>query len=100
MCAQTLKLNGDFLRDDDFLKYGIRSYVALPLMKHGELIGVVDFLSVKQRTFSNDEIRLLQDVSDMVSIAVSNALAYEQIIILKEQLQIENRLLQDGIVTR
>src|SRR5262245_3050814 len=89
-----------FLRDDDFLKYGIRSYVALPLMKHGELIGVVDYLSIKQRTFSNDEIRLLQDVSDMVSIAVSNALAYEQIIILKEQLQIENRLLQDGIVTR
>src|SRR5262245_47426505 len=35
-----------FLRDDDFLKYGIRSYIALPLTKHGELIGVVDFLSV------------------------------------------------------
>ena len=36
----------------------------------------------------------------MVSIAVSNALAYEQINTLKEQLQIENRLLQDEIVQR
>src|SRR6185503_13084610 len=31
-----------FRRDDDFLKYGIHSYVALPLTKHGELLGVVD----------------------------------------------------------
>ena len=84
-----------FLRDDDFLKYGIHSYVALPLMKHGELIGVVDFLSLKTRSFSETEVQLLQDVSDMVSIAVSNALAYEQINVLKEQLQIENRLLRD-----
>ena len=36
----------------------------------------------------------------MVSIAVSNALAYEQINALKEQLQIENRLLRDEIVQR
>ena len=84
-----------FLRDDDFLKYGIHSYVALPLMKHGELIGVVDFLSLKTRSFTETEVQLLQDVSDMVSIAVSNALAYEQINVLKEQLQIENRLLHD-----
>ena len=84
-----------FLRDDDFLKYGIHSYVALPLMKHGELIGVVDFLSLKTRSFTETEVQLLQDVSDMVSIAVSNALAYEQINVLKEQLQIENRVLRD-----
>jgi len=45
-------------------------------------------------------VQLLQDVSDMVSIAVSNALAYEEINALKEQLQIENRWLQDEIVQR
>ena len=43
-------------------------------------------------------MQLLQDVSDIVSIAVSNALAYEQINSLKEQLQLENRVLQDEIV--
>jgi formate hydrogenlyase transcriptional activator len=35
-----------------------------------------------------------------VSIAVSNALAYDEIHTLKEQLQVENRLLQDEIVQR
>jgi formate hydrogenlyase transcriptional activator len=89
-----------FARDDDFLKRDIRSYIALPLMKHGELIGVVDFLSTEKRSYTPAQIQLLQDVSEMVSIAVSNALAYEEINALKEQLQIENRLLQDEIVQR
>ncbi len=89
-----------FVRDDDFLKRDIRSYIALPLMKHGKLIGVVDFLSGEKRNYSDSQIRLLQDVSDVVSIAVSNALAYEEINTLKEQLQAENRLLQDEIVQR
>src|SRR5215467_10611747 len=35
-----------FIRDDDFLKYGIRSYIGLPLMDRGEMIGVVDFVSL------------------------------------------------------
>src|SRR4030095_6675262 len=38
-----------FARDDDFLKRDIRSYIALPLMKRGKLIGVVDFLSAEKR---------------------------------------------------
>jgi formate hydrogenlyase transcriptional activator len=87
-----------FQRDDEFIKYGIQSYLALPLKKHGELIGVVDFLSRKRLSFTPDDVQLLQDVSDIVSIAVSNALAYEQINSLKEQLQLENRVLQDEIV--
>jgi formate hydrogenlyase transcriptional activator len=89
-----------FARDDDFLKYGIKSYAALPLMKHGELIGVVDFVSLERLRFTDAEVQLLQDVSDMVSIAVSNALAYEQINVLKEQLQVENRMLRDDMVQR
>jgi hypothetical protein len=36
----------------------------------------------------------------MVSVAVSNALAYQQIKVHRDQLQIENRLLQDEIVQR
>jgi formate hydrogenlyase transcriptional activator len=89
-----------FAADEDLLKYGIRSYIGLPLMKHGAFIGIVEFLSDKARNYSADEVQLLQDVSEMVSIAVSNALAYEEISTLKQQLQLENRLLQDEIVQR
>jgi formate hydrogenlyase transcriptional activator len=45
-------------------------------------------------------VQLLQDVSEIVSIAVSNALQFEEIKALKEQLQLENHILQDEIVQR
>jgi len=89
-----------FPEDESLLHYGVRSYISLPLLKRGELLGAVDFISFEKRNFHNDEVQLLQDVSEIVSIAVSNALAFEEIKALKEQLQAENRLLQDEIVQR
>jgi formate hydrogenlyase transcriptional activator len=89
-----------FREDERLLQYGVRSYVSLPLLKRGETIGAVDFISFEKRDFEPVELQLLQDVSEIVSIAVSNALAYEEIKTLKEQLQAENRLLQDEIVQR
>jgi formate hydrogenlyase transcriptional activator len=97
VCANLL-VEHHFPVDEKLLEYGIRSYVSLPLLKRGELLGVVDFLSFEQRSFDQGEVQLLQDVSEIVSIAVSNALAFEEIKTLKEQLQAENRLLQDEIV--
>ncbi len=93
-----LALEKRFPLDEKMLLYGIRSYVSLPLMKRGALLGAVDFVSFEQHNFDQGEVQLLQDVSEIVSIAVSNALAFEEINALKEQLQAENRLLQDEIV--
>ena len=98
--SRNLEVERRFPKDDDFLQYGIRSYIVLPLMRQGILIGAVNYLSIEKRDYTDDEIQLLQDVSEMVSIAVSNALAYDEIHSLKERLQVENRLLQDEIVQR
>jgi formate hydrogenlyase transcriptional activator len=98
--CRNLETQRRFPKDDEFLEYGIRSYIVLPLMRQGTLIGAVNYLSIQKRDYTADEIQLLQDVSEMVSIAVSNALAYEEIHSLKERLQVENRLLQDEIVQR
>jgi len=89
-----------FAEDERLLEHGVRSYISLPLLKRGELLGAVDFISFEKRLFDDGAVQLLQDVSEIVSIAVSNALAYEEIHALKEQLQAENRLLQDEIVQR
>ena len=85
---------------EKYRKHGIRSFISLPLLKNGALIGSVDFMSIEKREFSESEVQLLQDVSEIVSIAVSNALAFEEIKTLKEQLQLENHILQDEIVQR
>jgi formate hydrogenlyase transcriptional activator len=95
-----LRLEKRFPLDEKMLQFGVRSYVSLPLMKHGAVLGAVDFVSFEQHNFDQGEVQLLQDVSEIVSIAVSNALAFEEINSLKEQLQAENRLLQDEIVQR
>jgi len=99
VCAD-LERQKRFPEDDTMLQFGVQSYISLPLLKRGELLGTVDFISFEKRPFTENEVQLLQDVSEIVSIAVSNALAYEQIKVLKEQLQAENRLLQDEIVQR
>jgi len=98
--CRNLETERKFPKDDEFYEFGIRSYIVLPLMRQGSLIGAVNYLALQKRDYTNDEIQLLQDVSEMVSIAVSNALAYEEIHSLKERLQVENRFLQDDIVQR
>ena len=95
-----LQVQKRFDEDARLLEFGVRSYISLPLMKRGELLGAVDFISFETRSFEDGAVQLLQDVSEIVSITVSNALAYEEIRALKEQLQAENRLLQDEIVQR
>jgi formate hydrogenlyase transcriptional activator len=100
VCPDLLVVEHRFPMDEKLVEYGVRSYVSLPLLKRGELLGVVDFISFEPRSFDQGEVQLLQDVSEIVSIAVSNALAFEEIKTLKEQLQAENRILQDEIVQR
>jgi len=95
-----LEFQKRFPEDERLLLYGVRSYISLPLLKRGEVLGAVDFISFEKRSFDRGEVELLQDVSEIVSIAVSNALAFEEIKALKEQLQAENRILQDEIVQR
>jgi formate hydrogenlyase transcriptional activator len=79
-------------------QFGINSYASVPLIKHGKLLGTVDFVSYEQHTFNDAEVQLLQGVSQIISITVSNALAFEEIKGLKDRLQAENRVLQDEIV--
>jgi formate hydrogenlyase transcriptional activator len=99
VCAD-LQVQQRFAEDERLLEYGVRSYISLPLLRRGDLLGAVDFVSFEKRLFDAGAVQLLQDVSEIVSIVVSNALAYEEIKTLKEQLQAENRLLQDEIVQR
>ena len=70
------------------------------MTKQGQLIGTIKFLSNEKGCYTAAQVRLLQDIANIVAIAVSNALAYEEIKSLKEQLLLENRVLQEEIVER
>jgi formate hydrogenlyase transcriptional activator len=98
--APDLETEMRFVGDEALLRSEFRSYIDLPLLKQGQLIGTIKFLSKEKGSYDEVQLRLLRDIADMVSIAVSNALAYEEIKALKEQLQIENRLLQEEVIER
>src|SRR5207253_4504627 len=70
VCAD-LQAQQRFAEDEQMLQFGVRSYISLPLMKHGELLGAVDFVAFEKRLFDDGAVQLLQDVSEIVSIAVS-----------------------------
>ena len=98
--ASDLESHRRFGTDEPLLKARFRSYIDLPLMKQGQLIGTIKFLSKEKGSYTPAQVRLLQDITDIVAIAVANALAYEEIKSLKEQLVLENRVLQEEIVQR
>ena len=95
--ASDLKIETRFESDQPLLNAGFRSYIDLPLLKHGQLIGTIKFLSKEPGDYTSAQLELLQDISNVVAIAVSNALAYKEIKSLKEQLEIENQVLQEEI---
>jgi len=98
--APDLEGHMGFDTDQPLLNYGFRSYIDLPLIKQGQLIGTLKFLSKEKGNYTDDQLSLLHDIANIVAIAVSNALAYDEIKSLKEQLLLENRVLQEEIVER
>ena len=99
VCAD-VETQRHFVHDEHCLRHGFRSYISLPLIKEGDVIGVIEFLSNHTGNYREVQIGLLQDIAKIVAIALANALAYEQIRSLKEQLLLENRVLQEEIVER
>ena len=99
--ATDLKTQRRFAYDETCFSNGFRSYISLPLLDNGgELFGDLIFLSKDEGSYASEQLDLLQSIAEIVSIAVANALAYEEIKRLKEQLQLENRALQEEIVQR
>ena len=63
---------------------GVRTYVAVPMLKEGELIGAFTLFRQEVRPFTNRQIALITSFANQVSIAIENArLAHE----LRESLQ-------------
>jgi formate hydrogenlyase transcriptional activator len=98
--ALDLETQRRFDSDEPLFNAGFLSYIDLPLMKNRQLIGTIKFLSKESGSYTDTQMCLLQDIGKIVAIAVSNALAYEEIKSLKEQVLLENRVLQEEIVQR
>ena len=50
-----------------------RSEMALPLMIHGEVIGVLDVQSDESNAFGKEDVQVLQTLADQIALAIENA---------------------------
>lgn len=66
-----------------------RSEMALPLFYGGRLIGALDVQSERPNAFSDDDISSLKVLADQVSMAINNAMLFEE---LQTSLESERKL--------
>ncbi len=75
--------------------YDIQSYCWLPLTTARRRLGTLNFTSKQTGTYDSADLGFLQRVANQVAIAVENALAFQEILALKEQLSQEKTYLEE-----
>ncbi len=85
---------------------GINSYLSMPLRSENKSIGAINLTSLKKNSFDESELELMEIVTNQIEIAVANAKqadelekALSELNILKNQLEMENKSLQEEIKT-
>ena len=61
-----------------FRRYGLLSYVGLPLMAKGECLGALAIYTKFEHEFADDEVKLLLTIAGQAAMALHNSQLYEQ----------------------
>jgi signal transduction histidine kinase len=61
-----------------FRRNGLVSYLGIPLIANGELVGVLSIYAKEKRRFAADEIDFLDAMGGQAAIALNNSRAYEE----------------------
>jgi formate hydrogenlyase transcriptional activator len=97
ICNDLLKKDEWFPHEFKLAAVGIRAYTSIPLLARGKGIGVLVFSRRKPDPFTPEQMAILVDVSRAIAVAVANALANEEIVRLRDQLEAENVALRDQL---
>ncbi|HME32821.1 MAG TPA: sigma 54-interacting transcriptional regulator [Terriglobales bacterium] len=76
---------------------GLKTVCFIPLVNHGRALGYMSLARVTEEMFAQDEVDFLNQAAGQIAIAVDNALAYEEILQLKEKLAQEKLYLEEEI---
>ena len=84
---------GDSERIEQVRSLGVVSYMSVPMIAHERVLGVLTLANAEsQRTFTQADLRLVQDVAARAALAIGNAQSYRQ-------LQNVNRLKDEFLAT-
>ncbi len=82
-----------------FVDSGMRCLYSVPVTVHDRKLGVLTFASAKEDAWTEEDQRLLQEITKQVAIATGNALAVRDLEALKNKLAQEKLYLEDEIRT-
>ena len=97
LIARDLEKEQRFEIDAMLLEQGLRSYIVLPLVARGGVIGTFNIGSPSPNRYSEEDIDFADLVAKQLALAIENARQHEEVHRLKEQLDRENFYLKDEI---
>jgi transcriptional regulator with GAF, ATPase, and Fis domain len=78
-------------------RFNVRSVCFLPLISRGRPIGLLNFVSAREGTFDERTVGFLTQIANQIAPAVDNALAYDRLAAMKEQLAKEKVYLEEEL---
>ncbi|HWC20200.1 MAG TPA: sigma 54-interacting transcriptional regulator, partial [Terriglobales bacterium] len=97
ICDDVLAKEAWYEHDFALAAGGVRAYCSVPMLVRSKFIGVAVFSRLEPVGFTEAEQRILCDVSRALAVAVSNAVANEEIRTLRERLEAENAALRTAL---
>ena len=87
-------LQADEVTDDHafFRRHGLVSYLGIPLVAKGEILGVLGFYTRTRHLFGSEEIAFLMTVAGQAAIAIQNSQLYDEMKGLAGELAKSNRV--------
>jgi signal transduction histidine kinase len=79
-----------------FRKTGMVSYLGVPLIARGEILGVLSFFTKEKHKFTTEEVEFLSTLAGHAAIAIDNAQLFEQVRAGEGQLRILSRRLAEA----
>ena len=90
-----LDVGKEAVRFDNPLLPDTHSELALPLISRGQVIGAMSVQSERKDAFSEEDITILQTMTDQLSLALENARLFQQTRRQTEELQVLNEMGRD-----
>jgi signal transduction histidine kinase len=81
---------------EQLLAARIRSYISIPFIADGQVIGGISLGSVTSHAFDEQHVLIVREVADQLAVAINQARLFEQVRAGRERLQILYRRLMEG----
>jgi signal transduction histidine kinase/CheY-like chemotaxis protein len=95
--VRNVQTDPDVKDPEFFRKNGLISYLGVPLIAKGEVLGVLSFYTKREHQFSAKEVEFLATLAGQAAIAIYNARLFEKIDLSRRELELTNQYLEKSL---